>query len=140
MDTEDLARAFIARTLPKPQWTHEAHLRVGLWHVLHEAPDQALALLRERIRAYNEATGVANTEDGGYHETVTRLYFHLIRHVVESSPGGLTPDELSRAVIERIGAKDVPLRYYTAQRIFSRDARREWVEPDVQALPQVASP
>jgi hypothetical protein len=45
MDTERLAGEFIARTLPKNQWTHEAHLRVGLRHSLPYPCDAALALL-----------------------------------------------------------------------------------------------
>lgn len=139
MDTEEIARAFIARTLPKPLWTHETHLRVGLWHALHEPPERAMALLRERIRAYNEATGVANTEDGGYHETVTRFYFHLIRHVVATAPAGLTLEDLSREVVERNSAKDLPLRHYSAGRIYGKQARREWVEPDLSPLPVIVA-
>src|SRR5450432_3825523 len=61
VDTDRLVQQFIARTLPKTEWTHHAHLRVGLWHALRHPDDVALNLLRERIRAYNEATGVANT-------------------------------------------------------------------------------
>jgi hypothetical protein len=53
--TDQLAAAFCERTLPKGQWTHEAHLRVGLWHVLRHPADRALDLLRERISAYNVA-------------------------------------------------------------------------------------
>jgi len=32
-ETERVASALIDRTLPKAEWTHEAHLRAGLWHV-----------------------------------------------------------------------------------------------------------
>ena len=62
--------AFMAKTLPKPDWTHEAHFAVALCLLADETRD----VFREmplRIRAYNEATGVANTETEGYHETIT---------------------------------------------------------------------
>ena len=36
-----LTRAFCDRTLRKSQWTHEAHLRVGLWHLLHASEEIA---------------------------------------------------------------------------------------------------
>src|SRR5688572_21330050 len=34
-DTEldDLVMRFVERSLPKAEWTHAAHLAVGLWHV-----------------------------------------------------------------------------------------------------------
>jgi hypothetical protein len=72
-ETDRIAAALIARTLPKSEWTHEAHLRAGLWHAVHHPDAIALNLLRERIRAYNESTGVANTASSGYHETTTRF-------------------------------------------------------------------
>jgi len=40
---EFVVQRFITRTLPKVEWTHAAHLVVGLWHVLHDQ-DNATAL------------------------------------------------------------------------------------------------
>lgn len=132
LSTADLVRAFVARTLPKSLWTHEAHLRVGLWHVQHHGADEALRLLRERIAAYNEAVGTANTDDSGYHETLTRFYVQVIAAFVAASKDR---DDLERRLIEERGARDLPLRYYSKERLFSVPARRGWVEPDLRALP-----
>ena len=65
LDTESLVRLFLDRSLPKPAWTHVAHLRVGLWHVRRFGADRAVDLLRERISRYNEAVGTANTSTSG---------------------------------------------------------------------------
>jgi hypothetical protein len=137
---QETVRDFLALTLPKAAWTHEAHLRVGLWHVRQHGAGPALALLRARIRAYNEATGVANTDQGGYHETITRLYVHLIEHLVEQSAGGAAGQPLEAAaqeVIDRLGARELPLRYFSRARLASVAARRGWVEPDRQPLPPI---
>ena len=77
-DTSRLAAAFVACTLPKAEWTHQAHLRVGLWHRLRMPAGEALDALRDRIRRYNEATGGVNSDTDGYHETITRVYVRLI--------------------------------------------------------------
>ena len=53
--TERTVQAFCACTLPKAEWTHWAHLRVGLWHLLRYDPEETLGLLRTRIRALNES-------------------------------------------------------------------------------------
>ena len=135
VDTDRLVQEFIARTLPKTEWTHHAHLRVGLWHALRYPDDVTLKLLRERIRAYNEATGVANTSSTGYHETITRFYVGVIRHFVSSIDPSRPVNELAQELIARCGARDLPLRHYSRERLFSVLARREWVEPDLKPLP-----
>jgi hypothetical protein len=130
-ETDRIAAALIARTLPKSEWTHEAHLRAGLWHAVHHPDAIALNLLRERIRAYNESTGVANTASSGYHETTTRFYLLVIRRFLDSADAKRPLDELAAELISRFGARDLPLRYYTRDRLFSEEARRAWLAPDL---------
>jgi|SRR5579862_1600452 len=130
-DIADFIHAFENRTLPKPLWTHHAHLLVGLWYLSKHAPEQALDIVRERIRAYNEAVGTANTDAGGYHETLTRFYLegiaaHLARH--GEQPLGELLQLLLKSPLAR---SDWPLTYYSRERLFSVRARREWVEPDL---------
>ncbi len=132
--SEELVQKFIARTLPKPEWTHQAHLRVGTWHVVTYGADAALPLLRERISRYNESVGTLNTDDSGYHETVTAFYVKAIAATIVDCGPAMNIDDLAALVIERIGAKGYPLRYYSRKRLFSVDARRQWVPPDLQSL------
>jgi hypothetical protein len=128
-------QALIARTLPKPEWTHQAHLRVGLWHALQYPDDAALDLLRQRIRAYNEATGVANTGSSGYHETVTRFYLHVIRRFLNSVDRERAVDDLAEELIKRFGSRELPLQHYSRERLFCAEARFHWVKPDLVPLP-----
>jgi hypothetical protein len=129
-----LAAAFIACTLPKAEWTHEAHLRVGLWHRLHMPAEEALAVLRERISRYNVSQGGENTDTDGYHETITRLYVILIDRFVSAADASRAPDELAHELIIELGHRDVPFRHYPRERLFSLAARRAWVAPDFAPL------
>jgi len=136
LDAEDqIVRGFLSRTLPITQWTHHAHLRVGLWHVLQCGAVRSLGLLRDRISAYNESTGVANTDRSGYHETLTRFYVGLIdsfsRRVDRLQPF----EELARELIAGYGDRELPLRFYSRERLFSVPARRSWLPPDLTPLP-----
>lgn len=135
---EQLAEAFVERRLPKTEWTHEAHLRVGVWHVRTHGAETALQLLRERIRRYNESVGTANTDSAGYHETLTRFYVHLIASYIATAAPGASLDALADGLVRAHGARDLPLRYYSRDRLFSIDARRDWVAPDLQPLPGAA--
>jgi hypothetical protein len=129
-ETDRVARGLIDRTLPKPQWTHEAHLRAGLWHVFHYGPERALALLRERISSYNESVGTANTDTSGYHETITVFYVKTIDAFLRTANQETPLDDLAAALIATLGDRELPLRYYSKTRLFSVEARRTYVEPD----------
>jgi len=136
--TEALVAAFLARTLPKAAWTHVAHLRVGLWHVRRFGEEGALARLRVGIRAYNEAVGTANTDSSGYHETLTVFYVRVIADYIEGEPAvpAITDEALEAGLIAARGARELPLEYYSRDRLFSVEARRGWVVPDLKPLPE----
>jgi hypothetical protein len=130
-DIETFVRDFEACTLPKPRWTHQAHLLVGLWYLSRHTPAEALDVVRKRIRAYNVAVGTANTDTSGYHETITRLYLkgiaaHMARHGTQS-----LAISLALLLKSPLARSDWPLEFYSRERLFSELARREWVEPDL---------
>jgi GNAT superfamily N-acetyltransferase len=139
-EVDAFVRLFQTRTLPKPQWTHHAHLVVGLWHVLHHSRDTALELLRDGIRSYNEATGTPNTDDQGYHESWTVFFVHALDHYARSRAA--THDHLTlfnSLAASRLSDKLLALAFYTRERMMSVTARRQFVEPDVQPLSHLHS-
>jgi len=133
-ETERVARALIDRTLPKAEWTHEAHLLTGLWHVHAHGAVAALPLLRQRISAYNESVGTANTGTAGYHETITRFYVTVIDRFLATADRTRELDVLARELIASYGDRRLPLHHYSEGRLFSPVARRSWVEPDLRPI------
>lgn len=135
---EDLAgfvRQFEDGTLPKARWTHEAHLLMGLWYLSQHAPPQALAVMRARIRAYNDAVGTVNSDDGGYHETLTQLYLRGLAAHRDAAPGEALRESFARLLSSPIAHRAWPLSLYSRERLFSVAARRDWIEPDLQPAP-----
>lgn len=132
-----LAQRFLDRSLPRTEWTHKAHLRVGLWHLLRHTPEESLDRLRTGIREFDEAVGVRNTATGGYHETITRFYVMRIAQFLDGADRSRTGDELAEHLIQEIGDRELSLRHWTRERLFSPEARQAWVEPDL--MPLIAS-
>jgi len=128
---EAFVREFEAGTLPKARWSHHAHLVVGLWYLTQHAPDEALAMVRQRIRAYNEAQGTPNTDSSGYHETLTRLYMRGIAAHLAAHAGQPLPTSLALLLGSPLAEKAWPLSLYSRERLFSVAARHGWVEPDL---------
>lgn len=133
-ETERITQGLILRTLPKGEWTHHAHLRAGLWHVLEHGPFVALDLLRARISAYNESVGTANSDSSGYHETITRFYVIVIDRFLAKADRTLHIDALAEQLIAKHGDRRLPLHHYSETRLFSPVARRSWVEPDLRPI------
>src|SRR5262249_45835578 len=132
--TDRVAAAFCGCTLPKAEWTHGAHLRVGLCHFLRYPEGEALRRLRDGIRRYNTACGAANTESSGYHETITRFYVRVIGRFLAAAGRGCPVDELAEELIRLCGDKGLPLRHWTRERLMGSEARLGWVEPDLRPL------
>lgn len=126
-----LGEAFLDRTLPEPEWTHQAHF-AALVHLITAHPeidlDRAMPGL---IWRYNVAVGTPNNDMRGYHETITRFYLaavpaFLARMALDTGPGAA----VTRMVNGALGEVGFPLTYYRRETIASVEARRVWVAPD----------
>jgi hypothetical protein len=122
-------------SLPKPRWTHAAHFAAALW-LLSCRKDLDLSLAMPGfIRAYNEATGVANTDSEGYHETITQASLRAARSFLLQDPARTLFASCNALTASPLGKSDWLLVYWTRPRLFSVEARRHWVEPDLKPLP-----
>lgn len=122
-------------TLPKPEWTHRAHLTVAMWYASRLPDGEALTAMRSGIHRLNAAHGVVSTPTIGYHETITRAYMHLVgRFAAEDDGRGGWGSRMDR-LLERLGERDLLLAWYSRERLMSPAARTAWVEPDLAPLP-----
>ncbi|MCF8503881.1 MAG: hypothetical protein K9G59_03120 [Caulobacter sp.] len=130
-----IGEGVVARSLPKPAWTHAAHFAAAVWLVAGQ-----FGLVAERdmpglIRAYNTSTGVENTDTGGYHETITLASLRATRAFLSGLPEGTPLFAACNALLAtELGRPDWLLAYWSRERLFSAQARRGWVEPDLQPL------
>jgi len=133
---ERIGNGLLARTLRRADWTHEAHL-AATTYLLTRRPDLDLdTQLPGIIRRYNESVGGVNDDTQGYHETITRVFLHGVRLFLAEADGDEPLHELvNELLLSPMGRRDWPLRFYSAERLFSVEARRHFVPPDLAALP-----
>jgi hypothetical protein len=137
-EVEDLVARFEDASLSPGEWTHRAHLTVALWYASHHTADDAFDRMRSGILGLNAAHGVPTTPTRGYHETLTRFYMCVVTHHVQQQGGAGDWAERANCLVDRLGARDLPLRHYSSARLGSPKARAEWVEPDLIPLPERA--
>ena len=135
-EVERLGEGLLACTLERADWTHEAHL-AATTYLLLKRPDIDLdADLSTIIRRFNESVGGVNSDTEGYHETITRAFLHGVRLFLSEADTSEPLHELvNELLLSPMGRRDWPLRFYTRERLFSVDARRDFVTPDVAAMP-----
>ena len=130
-EVDELAKAFETRMLPKSDWTHAAHLVVGLYYCYHNTLSEARNLVSERIRRLNVAHGTPNTDTSGYHETITVFWLETVNDYLEKTGRGKGLAELANGLLALCDDAHLPLKYYSRERLFSTEARRHFVEPDL---------
>ena len=103
------ARAFDRGEIPPADFHHSAHLRLALAY-LDEcgSVEEATERMAESLRRFATAAGKAEK----YHHTITVFWIRMLARLLD---------------------KDLPLSYYSAERLWSDEARRTWIEPDLPA-------
>ncbi|MDB6106828.1 MAG: hypothetical protein JWO52_6827 [Gammaproteobacteria bacterium] len=135
-DTEidRIGRGLLDRSLPKAEWTHAAHFAAAFW--LLRRPDMhAVHVMPGLIRAYNEATGVPNTDSSGYHETITLCSLRAARAWLAARADRALHEALNELLASEYGRSDWLLAFWSRPLLFSVAARTTWVDPDLRPLP-----
>ena len=133
-----IGEGLLARNLPRVEWTHEAHLGACTWIVRDRrdvVPEQEM---RSIISAYNEAVGGVNDDSQRYHETITQVYIAGVKaHLAEVGLAIPLHEAVNALLLSKRGRRDLPLRFYSKELLFSVAARRGFVEPDRASLSEI---
>jgi hypothetical protein len=87
------------------------------------------------IRDYNQSVGVINDGNQGYHETITQAYIRL----VEAYLANITNEQVLTQTVNNFlqsdcGSREWLLTFYTKERLFSDEARRRFLQPDIRSF------
>lgn len=131
-----VGEGLLARTLPRAEWTHEAHLAATAYLLLRRPEIDLDRELPGFIRRYNESVGGVNSDTAGYHDTITHVFLHAVRlFLCEADLSEPVRKLVNELLLSPMGHRDWPLRFYSRDHLLSVAARRSFVPPDVAALP-----
>jgi hypothetical protein len=117
----ELIRRFELCDLSAAEWTHQAHLAAAAWYLTHYAPLEAGQRIRDGIRKLNESLGGKNTEDSGFHETLTEFWMREVHARLDRGEGLAEILALPSGFWRNFYSIDLPK---------SREARLHWLPPD----------
>jgi hypothetical protein len=77
-----------------------------------------------------------NSDSEGYHETITRVFLHGVRlFLAEANASEPLHELVNELLLSPMGRRDWPLRFYSPELLFSVEARRTFIPPDIASLP-----
>lgn len=159
-----VAAGLLDCSLPARKWTHQAHYAATLWLMRHVPSLDLPTAMPDIIRRYNAATGVPNSDTRGYHATITLASLRATRAFLDThsccaavqSNGNTTVGSaevagmllhpqrslerplhviLSELMESPLGDVGWLLEHWSKDVLFTPEARRQWTEPDIKALP-----
>jgi hypothetical protein len=135
-EIEHLGEGLLGCRLRREEWTHEAHLAATAYLLLRRPDVNLDEELPGIIRRFNESVGGVNSDTEGYHDTITRAFLNGVRlFLSEADPKEPLHELVNELLLSPMGRRDWPLRFYSPAKLFSVEARRDFVPPDVAAFP-----
>ena len=128
-DVRRILRGICDHSLPKTDWTHAAHFAAAI-AILRDPKFEAFEDMPKIIQAYNEATGVQNTDTGGYHHTITIVSLLAAKAILDGQVSSML-DALNQMMRGEFGQSDWVLEYWSEEVLFSKTARKTWVPPNL---------
>ncbi|MEJ7862944.1 MAG: hypothetical protein WKF90_15040 [Pyrinomonadaceae bacterium] len=132
-----LAREFENGTISRDKWNHAEHLTVGFYFIKNSSSlPEATDRMRGGILNLLKSFGVDLLKEMPYHETLTCFWMQAIDSFTRSNVNTSIVEVCNELVLEL--GKDLPLKFYSRELLFSEKVRAEFVEPDLQNFCQEA--
>ena len=131
-----IGEGLLDHSLPEEKWNHAAHCAAAIYFMVERPELDLPRRLPVIIRSYNVAKGVRNTEFSGYHETITQHYLKTIGQFLSVVGEDMGLNEIVNFFMRSPFSKlDYLLIFYSRELLFSVEARRQFVEPDIRPFP-----
>ena len=135
---EAIGEGLLSAKPRREAWTHEAHLAACSWLVRARGDIDTERELPLIIAAYNAAVGGVNDDTQGYHHTITQVYIAAVKaHLAEVGHDLPLYKAVNALLLSERGSRDLLLRFYSKERLFSVQARRTFVAPDRLSLKHI---
>jgi hypothetical protein len=131
-EDREFAHAFESGAVAPDAFDHPAHVRLAYVYLCAHEVEGAVDRMREALLGFLAHVGV---DAGKYHETMTRAWILAVAHFMVGS----APCTSAAAFMEanpRLLDSKIMLTHYSAEVLFSPAARKSFVQPDIQSIPE----
>ena len=120
---------FESRRTGKDSFKHQDHLIVAAFYLEQLSVADAIARMRHNLLQFLDHHEVDRQK---YNETITVFWFELVADQLRTLPADSTLIEKCNAVVESFDSSALVFEYYSRERLFSDQARTNFVRPDLK--------
>ena len=124
--------AFETCAFPAARFDHRAHVRLAYCYLAEADDETALTRMRAALLGFIRHNAV---DPAKYHETMTGAWILAVRHFMALSAPAASADAVIAANPILLDGK-IMLTHYSAELLFSDEARARFVEPDLGEIPR----
>ncbi len=122
---------FEAGRLPPLEFNHRAHVRLAYIYLTEHDTNTAHHVMRDALLAFLRHYQIDVSK---YHDTLTRAWIMAVQHFMQMSAGFESSDRFMEVNPHVLGSQ-VMMRHYSAEVLFSDEARAQFVEPNLSPIP-----
>jgi len=132
---QNFLKDFEACKFPPAEFSHRAHIRLAYVYLTEHDTDRAHQLMQHALLTFLQYHGVDVSK---YHETMTRAWIMAVRHFMEISPDSESSEIFIKNHSKMLDSK-IMMTHYSAEVLFSDEARAKFVEPHLSPIPRYRS-
>ena len=119
-------------SFPPAEFNHRAHVRLAYTYLTEHDTDTAHHMMRDALLAFLRHHEIDVSK---YHDTMTRAWIMAVRHFMQISPGCESSDRFMESN-PRLLDSHIMMTHYSAEVLFSEEARARFVEPNLSPIPR----
>lgn len=131
-DDRAFLRRFEACECPPGDFDHRGHVRLAYAYLVDRDAAAAAGVMRRSLVRFLKHHGITPAK---YHETMTRAWILAVRHFMEQAAPATSAAEFIAANPQLLDSR-IMLTHYSADLLFSDQARNEFVAPDLNEIPR----
>ena len=124
--------AFEAGHVAPSAFDHRSHVRLAYVYLVAHDTEAAVTCMRTALQGFLQHHGIPPAK---YHETLTRAWILAVRHFMERSSDAASAEEFIAQNPQLLDTR-IMLTHYSAEVLFSDEARGAFVEPDTSPIPR----
>lgn len=117
---------------PVPEFDHRAHLRLAYIYLVENDTGTAVQLMRDTLTGLLKHSGIDPSQK--YHETLTEAWILAVHHFMNNTGTSESADDFIEKNTVMLDSK-IMMTHYSAEVLFSEQARLSFVEPDLDPIP-----
>ncbi len=129
-EIQAVVHGFESCTTAASDFPHQSHLAVATWYLTNATVTEALQRMRASILNFLDNYGIA----GKYNETITLFWLIIVERFLRGLRADLPLLERTNAVLDALSEPRLMFEYYSEELLWSDEAMRMWVDPDLKSL------